>query len=497
MIISAEHRGNSFAWLHWVLLGLLAPVAAFLFVALASGGGLYVGAAAGIVLLTWAAWRWPTSAAIAFMALTPVNRFLIMLLYHYTGSVELTRAAQLWKDFLLIVLFFRVGYLALFIAKHRIRYLDWLIVSFLGLSFIYIFFPGPLNVDQFQRLQGFRSDSMFMFAYFVGLGLPLARRHLALLLLAFVPGSLAVAAVAAWQFVDTSHANQVFDSLGWSQYGRLHNIVGDALAVRERDLGGGSLPRASSLLLGDLALAFYQVVMVAVSAAIFFTAKRARDQLLAGAFLAMMLVTLTLTLSRSAMLAAAVVIVAMAAYTRSAIRLTAALAICFTVLLVTLVVNPTAISSVLSLSTVDDPSARQHAAAFQASLTLVTEQPLGIGLGTAGTVAQRYSAQGTAITNENWYLQLATEMGVAGAALYVAIVLLIMLMAIRNHALVKDFWLRVITLAVAGSALGFIVLGNFLHAWENTILSMSFWFLAGVAARAPELGGEAGAEPPT
>ena len=73
------------------------------------------------------------------------------------------------------------------------------------------------------------------------------------------------------------------------------------------------------------------------------------------------------------------------------------------------------------------------------------------------------------------------------AALYVAIVLLIMVMAVRNHGLVKDFWLRVITLAVAGGALGFIVLGNFLHAWENTILSIALWFFAGIAARAPEL----------
>jgi hypothetical protein len=42
-------------------------------------------------------------------------------------------------------------------------------------------------------------------------------------------------------------------------------------------------------------------------------------------------------------------------------------------------------------------------------------------------------------------------------------------------------------LSTVGAGVGFLVLGNFLHAWENTVLSIFVWLIAGIAIRARSL----------
>jgi O-antigen ligase len=119
-------------------------------------------------------------------------------------------------------------------------------------------------------------------------------------------------------------------------------------------------------------------------------------------------------------------------------------------------------------------------------LAVIQDQPLGRGLGTAGTIGQRFVGN-LAITNENWYLQLGTEMGVLAAVLYLLIVGVVALLCLKSYFEVRDFWLKSLALGVGAGAIGFLILGNFLHAWENTVLSMVFWLLAGVVVRARDL----------
>jgi hypothetical protein len=57
-------------------------------------------------------------------------------------------------------------------------------------------------------------------------------------------------------------------------------------------------------------------------------------------------------------------------------------------------------------------------------------------------------------------------------------------MAFREYTRVHDPWLRILTLGVAGGGVGFLVEGNALHVWDNTVLSLLFWLLVGLAMRA-------------
>jgi hypothetical protein len=435
-------------------------------------------------LLTVAAWRWPVPTAIGFAAFLPVNRFVILLIFHLTGSGALTKLTQLWKDGVLLLLLARVIYDTAFSGKRpKLKYLDLLILFFIALSAVYIFYPGP--DDLLVRIQGFRSDAFFLLAYFIGRGLRLDRRQVGRLLTALIPGSIAVAVVAGLQFTMPSFSNFILYSLGFKEFSVLQGGFGDIEPVRTRLLSGGSIPRASSLLLGDLALAFYEVLLVALAAAIFFEARSERRRLLSGAFLIAMVGTLTLTITRSAILAVIPVMALTAIVSRSLGKLVTIAAVSITLGISALFASHIQPSSLQQLFNPAEASTVGHENAFFKSVQIIKEQPLGRGLGTAGTIGQRFYAG--SVTNESWYLQLATEMGIVSALTYLLITALLVAVAFWSYFRLRDVRLRILTLGIGGGALGFLIVANFLHAWENTALSMLFWLYAGIVVRVRDL----------
>lgn len=429
----------------------------------------------------------PLWAAVFFAAFTPLNRFVIAATLYYTQSDAITKLVQLWKDGIIAVLLLRVLYDAVFSSSpKRLRYLDFVVAAFIALSLPYLFYAGPQDVDDFTRLQGFRTDASFLFAYFVGRGLAVRRKHVRWLVLALVPGSLIVAAVSLWQFAQPAQANQFFATLGLSDFSQLQGASGAATAVRERSIAGVSLARASGLLMGDLALSFYQLVLVAISGALYFEARSPWRRALCGTFLLLMIGTLVLTITRSAILSAVPVVVVAAVLARAYGRLVliGAIGACLAVAAITL--TRFDVATLQRLADPNESSVQGHLSAAEESFAIIEREPLGQGLGTAGTIGQRYLGA-RAITNESWYLQLATEMGVAAASLYLLALVLATGHAVRAYRRSTDVWLRVLALTIATSGVGFLLLGNFLHAWENTVLSMLFWLYAGIVLRASVL----------
>ena len=488
MIYQAAIRQHAIPIGRWVTLGLLGALASLVLFAFGALGLVTLAAGAGVMALVGvAAWRWPAWTAIFYAAFAPVNRFVILTILHFTGSDLLTKALELWKDGILAILFARVIADALTAKKApRLRYLDLLVASFLLLSAFYLFYPGPHNTDLFTRIQGFRTDASFLLAYFIGRGLRLQRRHLRWLLLALIPGSLAVAAVAAWQVAAPAQANAFFSSLGLQGFNSLQGSIGPGTAVRTRGAGAFDIPRASSLQLGDLALAFYQVVLVSLAAALLFHARSLRDRIAAGAFVTLMVATLAMTVTRSAMFAIAPVLMVMAAVARKFGRLLLVAGACaiFAAAMVSFIgITSQSFDRFLVESSA---SSAGHVDAAVRSVALIQEEPLGIGLGTAGTIGQRYDRVDP-LTNENWYLQLATEMGLLGAAIYLAITLVTTAVCFLTYPTLKDPWTRALALGVGGASIGFLIVSNFLHAWENTVVSILFWLLAGIVVRSRQL----------
>src|SRR6202023_669699 len=130
----------------------------------------------------------------------------------------------------------------------------------------------------------------------------------------------------------------------------------------------------------------------------------------------------------------------------------------------------------------NESSTVAHENAFFRSLDIIKEEPLGRGLGTAGTIGQRFFSQ--SITNESWYLQLGTEMGVVSPLTYLTMTVVVAVTCFAAYRRLQDTSLRILALGVASTSVGFLVVANFLHAWENTALSMLIWLYAGMPGRA-------------
>jgi hypothetical protein len=233
------------------------------------------------------------------------------------------------------------------------------------------------------------------------------------------------------------------------------------------------------------------VLTVSLAAAMFYCARRLRSVVLNGLFLGLMFVTLVITLSRSAIASAAGSMVVGAVLARSTLRLAVMGLLAVGVVTGVLVSGYINLTTVKALVNFTDASSLVHENQLTKSIAIITTHPLGQGLATAGNIGQQLGGA-DAITNESWYLQIGTEMGILAMVVYFGLVALATVLALWQFFKVSDYWLRTLTLTVAMTAGAMLVLGNFLHSWENTPLSMIFWLLAGMAVRATDLEKAAG-----
>jgi hypothetical protein len=106
---------------------------------------------------------------------------------------------------------------------------------------------------------------------------------------------------------------------------------------------------------------------------------------------------------------------------------------------------------------VRESSTDVHANLFKKGVALSAKNPLGMGLGTVGPASVRFEKRLT----ENWFLQIALEMGWLGLILFLAILIELSrkLLADRKNLLKIGLFL---------SLLGISVTGLFTHSFEET-----------------------------
>lgn len=114
-------------------------------------------------------------------------------------------------------------------------------------------------------------------------------------------------------------------------------------------------------------------------------------------------------------------------------------------------------------------STDQHVLATAAGIMRVVNDPLGCGVGCSGP-ASYYG--GSARISENYYVQLAEEVGVLGLGLWLTIAWLV---TERLYRLRQDLLAR----ALLASFVGISSIGLLLHVWSDDPLSLTWWGLAG------------------
>jgi len=114
----------------------------------------------------------------------------------------------------------------------------------------------------------------------------------------------------------------------------------------------------------------------------------------------------------------------------------------------------------------------QHVSAFETGLKQVYHQPLGAGPGTAGpaSVHNNHPAR----IAENYYIQIAQELGVAGLVIFLAINFLVAKRLLANRA-------DPLAALLLASFIGISLANLIEHAWADDTISLIWWGLAGVA----------------
>lgn len=117
-------------------------------------------------------------------------------------------------------------------------------------------------------------------------------------------------------------------------------------------------------------------------------------------------------------------------------------------------------------------SSEAHLQATAAGIEQVVANPLGSGVGSAGPASFYNTAPNLA---ENYFVQIAQEVGLFGLAIFVAINVLILKHLWRAR---DQVWPSVLLASFAGLT----VVNLFLHGWADDPTSMTWWALAGLFA---------------
>lgn len=117
-----------------------------------------------------------------------------------------------------------------------------------------------------------------------------------------------------------------------------------------------------------------------------------------------------------------------------------------------------------------DTSTEQHGQAIEAGQKVLLDNPLGMGLGTAGPASYQTD---NPIIPESQYLQIGIETGFIGLALFLIFQILL------AWRLLKDSEHQPLATALVASLAGVAVINLALHGWADSSTALVYWTIAG------------------
>lgn len=403
--------------------------------------------------------------------LLPFSTLITVWLASQTGHLYIWSA---WAE--IVIAGIALGAIYRFITDKNVRtyaskdWLTWLIVAYVLLHFLFV----AVSSQPFLALIGTAFNTRFLILFaslrLLAHGFRDEDNHLQkwILYMGMVMGGLALVQVLLLPA-------DFLTNFGYDAFGL--NTSGIPPAYHA--IGSSDLIRAQATMRGPNALGAYFILPLSIAGTLFMS-KRLRQEkiryLLIGVLLAL---GLMLTFSRSAWLAALVsagVILALdGVYKRKAwlIGTLIALVIILPIGLVsrempafkTLVLHETS-------GTATNNSTPEHFRATKEGLQDIIRHPLGEGPGSAGPVSALHKGQPSQIA-ENYFVQIAQEVGILGLLLLLTI-----------HGLVaQQLWRRrrQTSAQIALAAfLGLIVANLMLHIWADSAVAVTWWGFASI-----------------
>jgi hypothetical protein len=407
----------------------------------------------------------------ALLIYMPFHIFLSQSLSLATGGLEVWKAG---KDVLLALLVVFTVCLVYWQGKAT-KLFNWLFGLSAAYGVLYLVLWGAnTDIHAESAILGIVHNMRLPAFLFLGMGAALLNPGKFAFSLVFKVVLAVSTAVAALGILQYFLPKDILTHLGYS----LERGVRPAFFIDDHP----DLPRIMSTLREPNVLGAYLLVPVAALTALLTRAKDNRLRLAMVGALILHLLAIFLTFSRSAWLATALVVVLALWWShrewaaRAVKRLWPLLAVI--VLIAGIVVFSFRETSFFQgyvvhtteLATGEHSSTELHYILIEEGVEEVADQPVGYGPGTAG-LASIHSPEGQ--LTENYYLQVAYEVGILGLAVFVAINMLVYIHLRRRRdlfgtILIASFW-------------GYVLTNMLLHTWANETVAAQWWLLAGVA----------------
>lgn len=352
--------------------------------------------------------------------------------------------------------------------------LVWLIVIY-ALLHVYLAFIKP--TDQDAEILGVVYNTRFLLYFLYGLLLTRLFPNVKLQRLAVtivVAGAFLVALFGVIQY--TLLPNGALSSVGYSRA----NGVLPAFFIDDKS----DLERVMSTVRDPNSLGSYLVITVNVLLAVLFATKRLSTRKAMAGALALTVLCLCFTFSRSALIGFIVAVGTflllsnnpVKRWTKQHLRLVAAGAVVLLIVTAGIfysVRNTYYVQNVVfhaDQSTVLETSNQLRIRFWQESVLAIILEPGGTGPGTAGLASIKNDKQGT-VLNENYYLQIANEVGIIGLMLFLLILIGVAYGLYRRRA-------YSLSVALLASLAGITLTNMLLHIWANEAVAYTWWGLA-------------------
>jgi len=469
-----------------VVFGAFSVVLACVFTYLATHKrpGLTLSLALGLVVFgvtTQALLRRPQRALALIFFLLPFYPFLRIqiLRFQIVGSLVMFAVSR-WPEFLML--------LALLGRKlggiRRIFYaaplLDLLTTLYLLLGILFLV-RSVLLENWMMGLWGFKEHFLFFLFYFLVRFLPVEADDLKRILSV---SAIIAAAIAAFGCIQAQFFGQ--DFLLKLGYGIDYQNTGLTYLdpnYSRRFPGGLSFVRAISILQDALSLgAYLMIFLLLLYPFCFLPAERSRRPAKLALYL-VLLAGLLYTTTRSAWIGTAAGILFLAWKKRRLFATTGTFLVVGLFFLLLLLGVPGGYEFLEgSLFTGKESSAVMHWSKYGWQFRVMLDNPLGLGLGMTGRTGIQFGSPLIGgFSTECWYLQVGTQMGLAGFFLYLALVLETLRKLFLTANRLRDPWLRDLAGGIFAAYLACSLFGISLNVWSCHVIPVFMHLLVGIS----------------
>ena len=473
------------------------------------GDALAVLVAAVVVATGWLAWRRPFLGLGVLVAGMAFHNFLLMVLLQLGTSHVLVRIVQSWKEALLTLLVVIAG-LRLLKARREGRLekpiaLDWVAAAFLFIMLVYLVLPSGVlhgSAGLQQRLAAFRLAAFMPVLYALGRTLDGDERDLSSVAWIILGAGAVVGAFGLFELwlVPTRAwldwgINQFSSWLGFHYAGPkglpenfFQTVKGDVL-----------IRRMVSTYISPLGIAYTGLLVFPVAVVLLDRQRRGSLGHILGSFaIGLLLAGILFSVTRLALFALVGEIALLALLMRRPLEYGLVAGVVAAVVVVIVLypsygpvvdrnLNPTTRPAGANLVNPGDPSFVEHVRTVVADLRVAARHPLGEGLGSTGTSANRFTTNPAASTDyapgESAILTFFVDTGVLGGLVYLLFFGLALLQSLRGLLAVPRGSLRsALPMAAVVGGLALVPITLTSDVWGDLSVTFLFWWAVGYSA---------------